>query len=338
MIAVFIDSNQLYVNQICDFSQIWSYKLIDRFVDKIESADLYEHVKIIIPSIVFAELHKQQIEQYKAKTNDIKNLTFPAWKIEQGQNAEEYKEWLKEEHEKNARLGKRGMVDFDIAEVPLDSFESVIERAIEKKAPFEGKDKQSDKGFKDVLIWETILEYKRKNPEESIIWITHDKQCKGDSLKKEYSSLFNEEITFCKSCDDFENQLNELIRSFGIDAKLLENSPIDILVNNYFSFFLFNKAHEIALANDIPLLPGHSFDIPVLNIENTSDSEYIAFVQLRVLWREIDSWDISFELFLTLEDDHADVEYRNDNRGLIIRERELLEEVEDIGLDDSQEN
>lgn len=338
VIAVFIDSNQLYTNQTNDFSEVWSYKQIDRFVEKIESADLYEYIKLVIPSIVFAELHKQQIEQYKVKSAEVKKYVFPAWKIEHGLNADEYKEWIEEEHETHAKLGKRGMVDFEIAEAPLNCFESVIERAIDKKAPFEGKDKQSDKGFKDVLIWETILEYKRRNPQENIIWITQDKQCKSDSLKNEYRSLFDEEITVCTSRDDFEDHLNELIKAFGIDALPLEDSPVDILVKNYFGFFLFNKAHEIAAVNDIPLWRGHHFEIPVLDVENVSDSDYIAYVQLRVSWGRSDSWDISFELFLTLEDDYADIEYRNDKRGLVIRERDFLEEVEDIGLDDSQEN
>lgn len=338
MIAVFIDSNQLYVNQIQDFSQVWSYGQIDQFVDKIESADLYEYVKIVIPSIVFAELHRQQIEQYKAKTDEVKKLIFPAWKIEYGPSTHEYKEWLEKEHDSLSKLNKRGMVDFEIVEVPPTCFESVIDRAIEKRAPFEGKDKQSDKGFKDALIWETILQYKRRHPEESIIWVTHDKQCKSKSLVFEYRDLFDEEIIFCNARNEFEELLNELIKTLEIDAKPIKRSPKDILAKAYFGFFLFNKANEIAAINDIPLIEGTHFDIPILDIENISDSEYTAFVQLRVMWRDIESWDISFELFLRLEDDHADVEYRNDKRGIVVREREFLEEVEGIDLDDPQKN
>lgn len=45
----------------------------------------------------------------------------------------------------------------------VDYFHSIIDDAISKKPPFEGKDKQSDKGFKDTLIWYSILQYAMVN-------------------------------------------------------------------------------------------------------------------------------------------------------------------------------
>lgn len=328
MIAVFIDSNHLFSNNDLDFSRVWSHERLDQYAEIIESVDLYEQIKIVIPSIVFSELHKQQVEKYKAKSEEIKKLVLPAWKIEDGLSIQKYKEWIEKEHRAFVELGVRGMVTCETAEVPLDCFKNVIARAIEKKAPFEGKDKQSDKGFKDVLIWETIIDYKNRHPEERVIWITQDKRCGNDFLKKEYTDSFKEEIEICRTREEFETVLNKVLEYLGIDAKPLIESKEESLVKAYFCFFLFNKAREIASLNGIPMLRGIHFDILALDIETESDTEYVAFVQLEAMYDEVSTWELSIKLNLTLEDDCAYVEYRNAMRGLVITERELLSEVD----------
>lgn len=42
-------------------------------------------------------------------------------------------------------------------------FESIVNRAFSKLPPFEGKDKKSDKGFKDAFVWESVLEFALKH-------------------------------------------------------------------------------------------------------------------------------------------------------------------------------
>lgn len=49
------------------------------------------------------------------------------------------------------------MIEMNIA--TNQRFDSIVDRAFEKKPPFEGKDKKSDKGFKDALLWESIFEF-----------------------------------------------------------------------------------------------------------------------------------------------------------------------------------
>lgn len=51
---------------------------------------------------------------------------------------------------------------------------AVLARAYEKKAPFLTEDKASDKGFKDALIWESILAYFKDNGENEVLLITDD--------------------------------------------------------------------------------------------------------------------------------------------------------------------
>ena len=49
MIAVFIDSNSLFTKPHRDFSKIWTHEKLDVYIEMIESADLYDHVKLVIP-------------------------------------------------------------------------------------------------------------------------------------------------------------------------------------------------------------------------------------------------------------------------------------------------
>ena len=51
---------------------------------------------------------------------------------------------------------------------------AILERAYNKRAPFLSDEKASDKGFKDALIWESILKYFKDNGENEVHFITDD--------------------------------------------------------------------------------------------------------------------------------------------------------------------
>lgn len=53
-------------------------------------------------------------------------------------------------------------------------FSCVLERAYAKIAPFSSADNASDKGFKDSLMWLSILEYFQKRGESHVLFITDD--------------------------------------------------------------------------------------------------------------------------------------------------------------------
>ena len=57
--------------------------------------------------------------------------------------------------------------------------------AIEKKPPFEGKEKQSDKGFKDVLIFYSMISYAKKNKGKYYFW-SKDNMFKGNTARDNF--------------------------------------------------------------------------------------------------------------------------------------------------------
>ena len=55
-----------------------------------------------------------------------------------------------------------------------DSFKRVIQRANDKLPPFSNDKNASDKGFKDCLLWFSILDYFRCHGENEVLFITND--------------------------------------------------------------------------------------------------------------------------------------------------------------------
>lgn len=303
MIAVFIDSNSLFAKPHRDFSKIWVHEKLDAYVDMIESADLYDYVKLVIPEIVFGELHRQQIESFKNATNDLQGFAFPTWRPDYEANLEDYKKWLNSEHQSLISHGKRGMVALETAEVSGCCFESIIERALDKRAPFEGKDKHSDKGFKDVLIWETILEYKRGHSEDNIIWLSRDKRLHDASLQCEYKNEFHEEITICGNKQEFEEALNQAISTLNIDAKPQYTSNRESKIDKFLRSTVFDNMQLILEVGNLSYASDTKYRLEsfvLIDDEGKQDSAW-ATLWVDAGTGEIESCKITFEIMHTDE-------------------------------------
>jgi len=85
--------------------------------------------------------------------------------------------------------------------IPLNTskelLETVLDRANRKISPFLAIENASDKGFKDTLIWLSILEYFKTNGEREVIFVSDDNGfTKGaDFLCKEFREVTGKEIT-----------------------------------------------------------------------------------------------------------------------------------------------
>lgn len=71
------------------------------------------------------------------------------------------------------------------------ALERIIDRANKKVPPFSCNKDASDKGFKDCLLWLSLLEYFKNNGEDEIVFLTDDKSAfrnHSDFLKEEFSA------------------------------------------------------------------------------------------------------------------------------------------------------
>lgn len=75
--------------------------------------------------------------------------------------------------------------------------ETVLDRANKKISPFSTDDKASDKGFKDTLIWLSVLEYFRAMGEDEVILVSNDGGFRKDmdSLCKEFNNFTGKNIS-----------------------------------------------------------------------------------------------------------------------------------------------
>lgn len=77
-----------------------------------------------------------------------------------------------------------------------ETLDKVLIRANQKLPPFSPDNDSSDKGFKDCLLWLSLLDYFKDNGEDEIVFMTDDKgfSRNGESLCDEFKSITGKTI------------------------------------------------------------------------------------------------------------------------------------------------
>lgn len=268
MISVFLDTNVIFSREENFSKALFSEKLTE-IIDEIESNDLYENVQVFIPQIVLDELLIQQIEKYEDAFAKIKNIKFHNFDTLYD---EEYETQTKYFFDTKLDELKGSLVRIEILPYPQNkTLESIIKRAILKKAPFEGKSKESDKGFKDVILWETILQFKREHATDTIILFSGDGRICDVSLAEEYQSLFNDTIYLIKKDGNLKNKdLFDCIEELT-DKKI---KP------------LFSQQIELRL---LDLIEEKNIEYLFINDTIEKDSKVFRCMSLKIISKEIKS-------------------------------------------------
>ena len=221
MINIFIDTNILFSkNEKLD--EVGFLQKLQEIIDDIEVNDIYTEVKILLPRMVINELFQQQLDIYEDWKKQLEKVKMPNLKFDKDFMYEEY---LTEAFKTTLKRLKKGMVIVDVVDFPKsDKLDNIISRALKKEPPFEGKDKHSDKGFKDVIIWETIKEFKEKHINDIIIFYCNDNLLASNELKKEFYNEFRDDI-YIEQKDKLMDRLSllckksEIIKTFSSQLK-----------------------------------------------------------------------------------------------------------------------
>ncbi|PFI60705.1 hypothetical protein COI68_25995 [Priestia megaterium] len=183
---VIFDTNILYTRDYKDFSIFEFNAIYDEVQGKIERNNVIDRFELRVPEITIKELFKQQLQSYN---NHIETIKSSYLKFEQIYDIDlkidetfDYEDFLGKKKEQY--LSSKAINILPICKE--EKFVRIVERALNKEAPFEGKDKKSDKGFKDALIWESLLEFAETHDGE-YIFFTADK-----GFKKELQHEFME--------------------------------------------------------------------------------------------------------------------------------------------------
>ncbi|GIQ70505.1 hypothetical protein DUZ99_09995 [Xylanibacillus composti] len=190
-IGVVLDTNALFISTFKDFKELNFIKRLEHVLNTIEVNGAFSgKVELLVPKIVLNELVQQQSKSYYRKINDLLEYKFHSFEIIKDTNYDNYLRDLFNAYLQSYKFN----TEIKVLSYPDIPIEKLINRAIKQYPPFLGKDKETDKGFKDVILWENILEYKRLFPEQTLILFSGDKIFESDYLFKEYRDLFGEEL------------------------------------------------------------------------------------------------------------------------------------------------
>lgn len=216
------DTNVLFqrYDKMADFTSFSFNATFENVAAMVNQLDIYDNIKLAIPEVVWNEMTKQIIDAHDKQITEyqtrIKNWKFPEYKTTQIK-LDNYQKYIEEritEYKEAISSGINTIVELPN---PKDKcFERIVKRAFDKAPPFGGKEKNSDKGFKDVLIWESILELSETHPTINIIFYTKDKGFKA-VLIDEFRQLSPDAyISICSTEDEVKEQLEQWAQEIDI--------------------------------------------------------------------------------------------------------------------------
>lgn len=136
-----------------------------------------QDVKIIMPMVIMEEITKK-VEEIVDNTNKAvneKNKKLAKYKIPESYRLTNLDKNIVIKEFKNKLLKFYKENNIDIEDYPKElTVHDVLNRALLRKKPF--KKDGGDAGFKDFLIWLTVIEIAKKYPKDTINFITANKK------------------------------------------------------------------------------------------------------------------------------------------------------------------
>lgn len=182
---------------ILDTNFLLSYnKELKEIKDKIK--DL---VDIYIPRIVIEEIQGQKsrnLEESHSKIEDLLKQNSKYFTYVKDFKLEE----VKLKRESGIKKSLSAYCDNNIIEYQENLFKKIVQRAVYKIPPFINELGSSDKGFKDTILWCSILNFDKIKDYDKFILISDDKQAfhkKADYLTEEFNETTTKEIIIIKS-------------------------------------------------------------------------------------------------------------------------------------------
>ncbi len=127
---------------------------------------------VLMPQVVFDEMCKQYNEQVDELASSFKGAQKDLYKLSPAKDqwADYDFKKLKTDYEQGL-LNRCNDLDVGILKYPTVSHRDMVKRELSKRKPF----KDSTKGYRDALIWETVLDLgKRSRKNDTIVLLTEN--------------------------------------------------------------------------------------------------------------------------------------------------------------------
>jgi hypothetical protein len=249
---IFLDTNTL-MNQtnswdIFTTDLLRNVLVLRDFIER--DFSIFKEIKIILPELVLKERYKQK---YKKLEPSIATVIDLLEDIYEGNNA--YREvyppirTVKENlysiiEQKGEEYLSKNRIEVTR---PCDSrhFSRITAKVIQNEAPFE---ENSDKGYKDTLIWFSIIDYVQENVKEAsskILLITHNlRQFDAPRLHEEFKEYTGYEI-ICVGFDGGKSNIDITHPEFSkVLEHVLRTNQSDMLKKIRISYF---RRHDEAI-------------------------------------------------------------------------------------------
>ena len=196
MIYIILDSNMLHIDYKNNFimNKLFFSESVNDLIKRKKQGRFDEAVRILVPEVVLREIKRQRIEAYEKFVLDVEKVQRSIagyGKVELRTNKEEYRRTIDLQFSNWLEVNEVQILP--ICEETY--FYQIVNDAIEKLPPFEGKEKQSDKGFKDVLIFYSIISYAKVNAGNYFFW-TNDNMFTRNEARDNFT--FFETETGCR--------------------------------------------------------------------------------------------------------------------------------------------
>lgn len=254
MLGTFSSGN-LKVDDFGDLSI--SKEVFNGLIKFLQDNKILDNVKLAVPKIVFEELISQQIVIYNESIKNF-NESFNKFKRLLGQdfkfyNTEEYKDYLEQKAKAFAEKYRITIIDYPENDILPD----LIRRALNKEKPFYKNGK--DSGFKDAIIWESLIKFAKENKKQNYILFSNDSDLNCEELKEEFSKR--------TKCDlEIKNSLGE-IKPF-LDDIYKMNLNFEYFNRVYNQTFIANLTSLIENHYKYIILEGRPYNILSISLGN----------------------------------------------------------------------
>ena len=169
---------------------------------------LMGNIRVVVPKIVFEELKKQQKDSYVGQLEKLRG-TFAKFEDLMGFKLEipevDYAKHL--DDKSIAFISKYGIIQLDYPDKLV--FPKLITKVLNREKPFYKKQSDKDAGFKDALIWESILDYALKNKDQNVILFTRDPDFQDEKLLDEFKATTGTELKVIDKLSDMKAFIDE---------------------------------------------------------------------------------------------------------------------------------
>ena len=162
-----------------------------------------------------------------------------------------------------------------------DIFNNIIDRVINKEKPFSGKDKDSDKGFKDVLQWESMIEFAKKIDTNIFLYITKNKNDFPKEIAEEFVKRTNKKIEIFYEIGELQSRILELNKMHSnyllVDAiikSLIDSGELIDIVNEKIKFYYGWEINKINKFQNLTDQSNNCYSIEVESEDENGNAIY----------------------------------------------------------------